>query len=564
MIFQNYPLFYVFLFSALICGFTAYHAWKRRTVRSAKTFSILMALITWWVFFYVFELVIARPDLCFLFLSIEYLAIPWIPGFLIWFSLEFGGYEKYCTREGLLVIFIIPAIIFIGFFTNGIFHLFYDSYTYIVYEGLVVPSFTPGILYRLMNFDIILAEIFCFLIILKVYLKSPRIFKPQMAMLVVCMILMFVSLVLFFLVARPYPNFDPQPVFLAIMNVCILAGIFRFQFFDLISIPYHSIFENLEEGIIVLDDQNRIIQINRKAAELLETRPDAVMGENFDSLGPFLASYHEMITADSSTSIRAENRIENGEVSLLIDMYPVFDNAGRLKTRMVIFRDITEITRKSQALRKAGEKLSLLNSITRHDILNQVAIISGYGAIMALGMEDKDASLNRLERISNAADSVRELIQFTSAYQDLGISQPVWLNVPDLVSRAWNTLHPPDGISLLVETDLVVFADMLLEKVFFNLMDNSLRHGTAVTGIRISSSRVENGYVLAYEDNGCGVEPDLKEKIFTRGFGRNTGYGLFLVREILSITSIEIHETGTYGSGVRFEMSIPLHGVKTE
>ena len=59
------------------------------------------------------------------------------------------------------------------------------------------------------------------------------------------------------------------------------------------------------------------------------------------------------------------------------------------------------------------------------------------------------------------------------------------------------------------------------------------------------------------EDDGVGIETGIKEKIFERGFGNNTGLGLFLTREILMITGITIRETGEPGSGARFIISLP-------
>jgi signal transduction histidine kinase len=64
---------------------------------------------------------------------------------------------------------------------------------------------------------------------------------------------------------------------------------------------------------------------------------------------------------------------------------------------------------------------------------------------------------------------------------------------------------------------------------------------------------------VVWEDNGIGVAADKKERIFERGFGKNTGLGLFLAREILDITGIKIRETGEPGKGARFEMKVP-HG----
>lgn len=97
----------------------------------------------------------------------------------------------------------------------------------------------------------------------------------------------------------------------------------------------------------------------------------------------------------------------------------------------------------------------------------------------------------------------------------------------------------------------------MLEKVFFNLIDNSIRHGQKVTEIRISARHFDEGLLIALEDNGVGIPVDEKEKIFERGFGKNTGFGLFLVREILSLTGITIKEIGVPGSGARFEITVP-------
>ena len=66
-----------------------------------------------------------------------------------------------------------------------------------------------------------------------------------------------------------------------------------------------------------------------------------------------------------------------------------------------------------------------------------------------------------------------------------------------------------------------------------------------------------DGLLIICEDNGVGVPPQDKTKIFAKGFGRDSGLGLFLIREILSITKISIQETGDYGKGARFEMLIP-------
>jgi signal transduction histidine kinase len=105
--------------------------------------------------------------------------------------------------------------------------------------------------------------------------------------------------------------------------------------------------------------------------------------------------------------------------------------------------------------------------------------------------------------------------------------------------------------------NLEIYADLLLEKVFYNLMDNALRHGEKLTKIRFYFRKDDAGLTIICEDDGVGIPEQAKTKIFRREFYRNTGYGLFLVSEILGITGLSIKETGEFGKGARFEIVIP-------
>jgi signal transduction histidine kinase len=106
--------------------------------------------------------------------------------------------------------------------------------------------------------------------------------------------------------------------------------------------------------------------------------------------------------------------------------------------------------------------------------------------------------------------------------------------------------------------DIRVLADPLFGKVFFTLIDNALRYGgDRLTQIRISAGEGPEGLIIVVEDNGEWIAADDRPHLFSRGFGKNTGLGLFLSREILSITGMNIRETGTAGSGARFEITVP-------
>jgi signal transduction histidine kinase len=104
---------------------------------------------------------------------------------------------------------------------------------------------------------------------------------------------------------------------------------------------------------------------------------------------------------------------------------------------------------------------------------------------------------------------------------------------------------------------LDIYADPLLEQVFANLIENSLIHSPDMTEISCSYEKTGNGLMIIYKDNGIGIPEKEKESVFLEGYGKNTGLGLFFVREILEITGISICETGKAGKGVRFELHVP-------
>ena len=104
----------------------------------------------------------------------------------------------------------------------------------------------------------------------------------------------------------------------------------------------------------------------------------------------------------------------------------------------------------------------------------------------------------------------------------------------------------------------------MLKTVFDNLLDNSVRHGERVTEIRVFAIPSGNNLMVVWEDNGVGIPVGEKEHVFDRGYGKNTGLGMFLAREILSLTGITIRENGKEGMGARFEMTVPAGAFRSD
>ena len=235
--------------------------------------------------------------------------------------------------------------------------------------------------------------------------------------------------------------------------------------------------------------------------------------------------------------------------------------AGNIDKRLA--KAQRERDRALESLRTANEKLHMLDSLTRHDIMNQISL-STAEAELAKRYEPDPKVVKGLDIIIKINRTITGLLRFQKDYQKIGEAPNRWLSMDEILSRFAEQLNF-DKISFQNNCNgLMLFADPMIEKAFYNIIENSLRHGGTVTRIEVGYVLPENPpsnpLKLVFEDNGIGIENSEKERIFERDVGRNTGLGLFLTREILNRSGMTVREVGKFGKGARFEISVP-HGL---
>ena len=230
------------------------------------------------------------------------------------------------------------------------------------------------------------------------------------------------------------------------------------------------------------------------------------------------------------------------------------DGDGRVLQTISSMRDVSDRKHAEKEAEKANQKLGLLGEITRHDIQNQVSIILGN---VELSKRSGECVAERMEKIERSARMINSHIRFASDYQELGTTAPQWQNVAEMVRG----LDISKGIAQLDISEqartLSICADPMLKKVFHNLLEDSVKYAGDPTLVKIDCMVADGILNLSYEDNGPGIPADDKDKIFRKGYGKGTGLGLFLSREVLGITGITITETGPPDKGARFELLVP-------
>jgi len=323
---------------------------------------------------------------------------------------------------------------------------------------------------------------------------------------------------------------------------------------------------------VVLDRDGRIVLINRRASEVLACPADAAVGELWSErfIPPvererFRALFEKLRMGDINENERVKMLVvaTDGSERVIAWHHTVLrDENGAVCGILSSGEDITEQQHAEAALARANAKLNLLAGITRHDILNQVTVARAYIEFAGEDSE-KPAVRDYLGRARSAVEEIQRQIEFTRDYQNMGVAAPVWQRPADLIRESVAELDPPAGIRVRVDLgDLEIYADPMVKKVFYNLIDNAVRHGGTVTEIRFSCVKSGQDLTIVCEDDGNGIPEGEKEAIFGGTYKRRYGHGLFLVTEILGITGMTIRETGVFGEGARFEVRVVNGGYR--
>ncbi len=328
---------------------------------------------------------------------------------------------------------------------------------------------------------------------------------------------------------------------------------------------FRSIFNSTSDAIQIIEITNdgspgKYIEINDVGCRMLRySRQELRTISPLDIATEYngIEKSREELKTFGHTTFETSYRRKDGSVVPVEIHAQVATLEGRTVAVSVV-RDISERKRSEDALRLANHKLNLLSSVTRHDVLNLLMALKGY---MDLSAEcSTDGNFRDFhEKQEDLIARIERQIIFTREYQDIGDQAPCWQNVKRSLFTAVQELDL-SGTALEVRDleNLEILADRLLPKVFFNLVENALRHGGKhLKRIRFSTSTSGNSLVIICEDDGSGIPADEKEKIFIRGYGKNRGFGLFLIREILAITGITVEENGVPGEGARFWITVP-------
>ncbi len=327
---------------------------------------------------------------------------------------------------------------------------------------------------------------------------------------------------------------------------------------------FRGAIESSSDIMGIADLNGNIVMVNKAFERIIGFKVDEISGKPFSTIQP---GDQVSVALKAFGTVMREGNINNFELDFmtkkgkrmttLANGTLLRDAQGKPKEVFLVARDITERKKTYRRLESLNEKLEVVGGLTRHDVNNKLATVRGNVYLVKQELADDHQALKHLSEIELAVGQAELIFEFARFYEMLGIETLEYVRVEDAVKGACKQFS---DLRVAVVNDcggLRVLADSLLSRLFYNLIDNSLKHGEKVTKIRVYHEELGDKLHLVYEDDGMGIPQAEKEKIFEQSYGLYTGYGLYLIRKMCEAYGWTIKENGQPKKGAKFTITLP-------
>jgi PAS domain S-box-containing protein len=323
---------------------------------------------------------------------------------------------------------------------------------------------------------------------------------------------------------------------------------------------YRELAESISDVFFAFDKDLRYTYWNRASEKLTGIKAKDAIGKSLievfpDAKGTEIEQvYQNVVKTKKHQTISTEYQLRGKTSIFELNAYPTRNGLS------VFVKDITERKKTSERSRVLNEKLGVVGKLNRHDVRNKLSAVVNNTYLAKKTLPNDHKALAYLKEIESACIATTRILDFAAAYENLGVEELTLVDVDKTVEEAVSLVSELKGVKVVNNSQgLTVMADSAISQLFFNLIENSLKHGKNVSQIKIHYEEGKDRVKLFYEDNGVGIPKANKSKLFNWGFttGTGSGYGLPLIKNMMEIYGWTIEEEGEPGKGARFVITIP-------
>ena len=593
----NYlPLFLSLILTVAVGAY----AWRHRQGAGVRVFGYVILAELFWIIGYHFELISPSIRGKIFWDDFQFIGSLFTPLMLMIFAFEFTGLGNLFTRQARISLAVFPILFMMLLYTNPLHGLIRTSTAHIVpgvpFDTLIYDYTLPMWISFIYGY---LTYIAATILFIRNLYRQHRLFRTQTLIIVFGFIFPFLGTIPSAANIIVFGQRDVTPYTFGIANLILAWGLFRYGLFDVTPIARDAVMEYMNDVVIVLDMQGRVVDVNRAALFGLEMTANQVIGMHITQLLKERPDLIEFFEGDESVRGNVTYTSPSGKEFVLSSyISPLRDQQNKVIGRLLVARDITDerkmqvelrraydeleirVQRRTAELEQANKELEQKNAelerftySVSHDLKSPLITISGY-----LGYLKEDivaGNVERLEkdtqRIANAVDKMDRLLTDVLELSRIGrvVNPSETLRIEEIIAEAVEAIRgrlDARGVSVQIQTNLpLVHGDKArLTEVLQNLIDNSAKFMGDQSNPEIIIGFIEennNKPIFFVKDNGMGIASEFHERIFGL-FNRldpqieGTGVGLALVKRIIEIHGGRIWVESEVGNGSTFYFTL--------
>lgn len=580
---QNLAIILILAAGAILAAWLAFYAWKHRSVHGAYYLIFMMLGLAYWAFANAGEYATVDPAVKIIWAKFSYLGIVSTPVLWFTFALGYRGSMGWFKGSRYLLLWIMPVITLVMVATNELHLLIWNKITQV--QGPagspLIYEFGTGFWFHT-AYSYLMIGVGTVILFVKI-LRAQDMYRRQVAMFIGGALFPVVANILVISGLNPFPGIDLTPLFFTITGVLFAIAIFRFQALDIIPIAREALIENLADGILVLDNFNRILDINPKASEWIGLQTRSAAGATAQQVLEKWPGLFENLATHPKESIETQNE-PNGWLEWRLT--PVLSKAGSNSGHVIIIRDVTGNKKGDLALQEYTRELENRNAeldafalAVARDLKRPLSTILSAGRdleteIAQLGSKHSrdlidgilrssrqmNSSINSLNLLSDLRK--RKAAEFNSVNM-YTVYENVISRLSDLIDERKAQIEHPE------QWPIVKGFTPWVEEILYNYLTNAIQYGGKPPRVIVGfescppapgAARLIRFYVV---DNGNGMSIEQQQGLFVdfrnleqvRVEGR--GLGLVVVRGLVEKMGGQVSVSSKPGAGSQFSFTLP-------
>jgi len=557
-------LFYLRLLSALFALALVIALWKRKEADGVVFLILFEFAASLWAITDGFEHAATSLDMKMLWSQIGYIGSSTTTVFFLLFTFSYTQYSKYVNTAAIVSLLAIPAVTILLVFTNSYHQLIWK---YVDFFPITNES---SYIYGTWFWFYICYEYFVLVTAITILLLSTfrfyKIYKIQLIYLIAASVLPLSTSIIYVFKLIPV-NADLTPMALILSGILAAIGIFFQRMFEVVPVARIQTIKNLGDGIIVVDMENRIADVNEAFVKILNTSRSEVLGHQFKRFSKLFLEKESDQTTEGDYLTETTISTVNGLKYFEVKYSPVTNAKHQLIGRIFLLHDISIRKRALDAAVESNnllkkeiiEKEKLIADLdayarsVAHDLKNPI------GGVIGLTEFIKDDILNQnneqafelLDMLNGQGQKMLKIVDELLLLSQIRKEdiQPVEIDMYSIIIDAINRLKQQikdRGATFEIpeKWEVVKGHPQWIEEVWVNLISNAIKYGGDPPKIVIGTEKLANGWNRFWiQDNGIGLPAELFEKLFTDferlGQQKIEGHGLGL-----SITKRIIEKLG--------------------